>query len=100
MLQLLFTGFNKHNCFFVTELITAVEKFHDTGASGLYCKPMTIVNSNSRVVNRLETSLTDDAKVVIYDRHMYIVQATGLIFAIKLSENHIHSLITFSTLIS
>ncbi len=37
---------------------------------------MTIVNDNSRVVNKFETSLTDDARVVIYDRHMFIVQAT------------------------
>ncbi len=40
---------------------------------------MTIVNDYSRVVNKLETSLTDDARVVIYDRHAFIVQATGLL---------------------
>jgi hypothetical protein len=34
---------------------------------------MTIVNDNSRV----EASLTDDARVIIYDRRMFIVQATG-----------------------
>jgi hypothetical protein len=39
---------------------------------------MTIVNDDSRVVNKLETSLTDDARVVIYDRHMFIVQAALL----------------------
>jgi hypothetical protein len=44
---------------------------------GLYYKPMTIVNDDSRVINKLEDSLTDDARVVIYDRHMFIVQATG-----------------------
>jgi hypothetical protein len=33
----------------------------------MYCKPMTIVNDDSRVVTKLETSLTDDARVVIYD---------------------------------
>ncbi len=45
----------------------------------LYYKLMTIVNDDSRVVNKLEASLTDDAdaRVVIYDRHMFIVQATG-----------------------
>jgi hypothetical protein len=37
---------------------------------------MTIVNDDSRVVNKLEASLTDDGRVVIYDRHMFIVQAT------------------------
>jgi hypothetical protein len=45
--------------------------------SGLYYKPMTIVNDNSRVVNKPKTSLTDDARVIIYDHHMFIVQATG-----------------------
>jgi hypothetical protein len=38
---------------------------------------MTIVNDNSRVVTKLETSLTDDAIVIIYNHHMFIVQATG-----------------------
>ncbi len=49
--------------------------------SGLYYKPMTIVNDDSRVINKLEPSLTDDTRVIIYERHMFIVQATGLIFA-------------------
>jgi hypothetical protein len=39
---------------------------------------MTIINDNYRVVNKLEASLTDDARVIIYDRHMFIVQATEL----------------------
>jgi hypothetical protein len=39
---------------------------------------MTIVNYNSSVVSKFEASLTDDTKVVIYDRHMFIVQATCL----------------------
>jgi hypothetical protein len=38
---------------------------------------MTIVNDNSRVVTKLETILTDDARVVIYNRHMFIEQATS-----------------------
>ncbi len=37
---------------------------------------MTIVNDDSRVINKLETSLTDDARVFIYDRHVFIVQVT------------------------
>jgi len=37
---------------------------------------MTIINDDSRVVNKLEASLTDDARVIIYDRHMFIVLAT------------------------
>ncbi len=44
----------------------------------MYYKPMTIVNDDSRVINKLETSLTDDAKVVFYNRHMFIVQATDV----------------------
>jgi hypothetical protein len=43
---------------------------------GLYYKPMTIINDDSRVINKLETSLTDDARVVIYDCHVFIVHAT------------------------
>ncbi len=44
---------------------------------GLYYKPVTIVNDDSRVINKFETSHTDDARVIIYDCHMFIVQATG-----------------------
>ncbi len=36
---------------------------------------MMIVNDDSRVVNKLEASLTDVDRVVIYDRQMFIVQA-------------------------
>jgi len=46
-------------------------------SSGLYYKPMTIVNDDSRVLNKLEASLTDDARVVIFDCHMFIVQGTA-----------------------
>ncbi len=52
--------------------------FIKTLISGLYYKPMTIVNDDSRVINKLETSLTDDARVIIYNHHMVIAQATGL----------------------
>ncbi len=37
---------------------------------------MTIVNDDFWVINKLEASLTDDARVVIYDHLMFIVQAT------------------------
>jgi hypothetical protein len=36
------------------------------------------MNHNSSIINKFETSLTDDARVIIYDRHMFIAQATGL----------------------
>jgi hypothetical protein len=45
--------------------------------SGLYYKLMMIVNDNSTFVNKLEASLTDDTRVIIYDHNMFIVQATG-----------------------
>jgi hypothetical protein len=35
---------------------------------------MTIVNDDSWVITKLETLLIDDARVVIYNRHMFIVQ--------------------------
>jgi hypothetical protein len=37
-----------------------------------------IINDDFRVANKLEASLTDDTRVVIYDHHMFIVQAIGL----------------------
>ncbi len=45
----------------------------------LYYKLKMIINDDSRIVNKLEASLTDDARVVIYDRNMFIVQSTGFI---------------------
>ncbi len=39
---------------------------------------MTIVNYAFSGVNKLRASLNDDARVIIYDRDMFIVQATGL----------------------
>jgi hypothetical protein len=32
-------------------------------------------HDDSRVIDKLETSITDDARVVIYDHHMFIVEA-------------------------
>ncbi len=37
-----------------------------------------IINDDARIINKLDASLTDDSRVVIYDRHMFIVQATAL----------------------
>jgi hypothetical protein len=36
-----------------------------------------ITNDDSREINKLETSLIDDATFLIYDCHMFILQATG-----------------------
>jgi hypothetical protein len=46
-------------------------------SSGLYFKHVTIVYYTSSNVNKLKASLNDDARVIIYDCHMFIVQATG-----------------------
>ncbi len=54
-----------------------METEHFWISSGLYYKPTTIINDDSRVITKLETLQTDDTRVVIYDRHMFIVQATG-----------------------
>ncbi len=35
-----------------------------------------IVNDDSTVINKFEVSLTDDARVAIYNCHMFIVQAS------------------------
>ncbi len=56
---------------------------------GQYYKPMMIVNDISKVITKLETSLTDDARVVIYDRHMFIVPATGVTYDHHLRSSHI-----------
>jgi len=45
--------------------------------SGLYYKHSTIVNDDSSIVNEIETSLTDGARVINYDHHMFMVQATS-----------------------
>jgi hypothetical protein len=39
---------------------------------------MMIIIDDTRIVNKLDASLTNNAKVIIYDRHMFIVQATGV----------------------
>ncbi len=54
-----------------------------SATSGLYYKHMTMVNYASSVVNKLEALLTDDARVIIYNRHVFIVQATGSIMGLR-----------------
>ncbi len=47
--------------------------------SGLYYKQMTIINYASSIVNKLKALNTDDARVIIYNHHVFIVQATGVL---------------------
>jgi hypothetical protein len=44
--------------------------------SGLYYKHSTVINDDSSIINKFEASLADDARVIIYDCHRFIVQAT------------------------
>ncbi len=44
--------------------------------SGLYYKHLMIVNYDSSIINKFGASLTDDPRVVIYNCHMFLVQAT------------------------
>jgi hypothetical protein len=48
----------------------------------MYYKPIAIINVDSSVINKLETSLTDDARVIIYDRHMFIEKTTRVFLRI------------------
>ncbi len=52
--------------------------------NGLYYKHVTIVNYASSGFNKLRASHNDDARVVIYDPHMFIVQATDQTYLILL----------------
>jgi len=42
---------------------------------GLYYKEIMIVIDNSSIINKFVASLTDAAKVVIYNCHTFMVQA-------------------------
>jgi len=50
---------------------------------------VTIIKGDSRVINRLKTSLTDDARVIIYNRHIFIVQATDFLRAMACINKHV-----------
>jgi hypothetical protein len=56
------------------------KKSCNRGPSGRYYKHVTMVNYASSGVNKLRASLNDNARVFIYDRHMFIVQAPGSVF--------------------
>ncbi len=45
---------------------------------GLYYKHMTIVNDDSSVIIKWSFKLIDAARGVVYDRHMFIAQPTGV----------------------
>jgi hypothetical protein len=45
--------------------------------SGVHYKHITVINYYSSIVNMFGASLTDDARVIIYDCYLFIVQATA-----------------------
>ncbi len=47
---------------------------------------MTIVNDDSRVINKLEASLSNNARVIIYDCYMFMVQAIDVIIFMVVTE--------------
>ncbi len=51
--------------------------------SGLYYKHVTIVNDDPSVISKWSFKLIDEPRVIIYDRHRFIIQATDA-FNIKL----------------
>jgi len=51
--------------------------FYHIETSGLYYKHVMIINDDSRVVSKWRFKLIDDARAIIYDRNMFIMQATG-----------------------
>jgi hypothetical protein len=64
-------------------------KFHEPMICGLYYKHRTIVNDDSSIVSEQSFLLIDDARGVIYDRHMFIIQATGLFLIFFLLFNEV-----------
>ncbi len=46
-------------------------------ACGLYYKHNTIENYDCNIIKMFVASLTDDARVIIYNHNMFIMQAAG-----------------------
>ncbi len=64
--------------YFAAASATKKKRFHYVDTSGLYYKPIAIINDDFSVVSKLETLAIDNARVVIYDRHVFIIQSTGV----------------------
>ncbi len=67
-------------------------------ACGLYYKHITIVNNDSSIDNKFGASHTDEARVIIYDCHTFIVQATGVHWG-RLIDRHLLAKKLFNYLI-
>ncbi len=53
------------------------KKFYEIDPYSLYYKHVTIINYASSSIKKVKVSLNDDARVIIYDCHMFILQAPG-----------------------
>ncbi len=60
------------------------KKFYNNDTYSLYYKEIMIITDNSSIIKKFVASLTDAAKVVIYNCHMFMVQATGDVIALKM----------------
>jgi hypothetical protein len=58
--------------------LTRENMFSIIDTKGLYYKHVMIANDDSRVVSKWSFKLIDDLRVIIYDRHRFIIQATAL----------------------
>ena len=85
-LKIPFLYLHPANCLKLGSFITYHYKNHNIQAATikivntsstcvLYYKHMAIVNDDFSFINKFGTSLTDAARVFIYGRHMFIVQA-------------------------
>ncbi len=54
-------------------------------SNGLYYKHVTIINYDASVISKWSFKLIDDPRVVIYNRHRFIIQATGQAFSPNLN---------------
>ncbi len=60
------------------QLLSLISGADFTLTIGLYYKHIMIINDDSSVVNKWRVSRSDDTRVVIYNRNMFIIQATAL----------------------
>jgi hypothetical protein len=61
----------------ITNINYNCKKFHNIGPCGLYYKHMTIVNDDSSIISKWSSNRIGNARVVIYNCNMFIIQANG-----------------------
>ncbi len=68
---------------------SAGKYLNTTETTGLYYKHMTIINYDSSIIIKRSSKLIDPARGVIYDHHMFIIQATGHLFLTNLIQQSV-----------